>query len=125
MKDSKNFSGFDQYQMDAHDFASYGTDLMYPYLGLAEEAGEVLGKAAKFLRHTKGLSPHCSFRHALKSEIGEYREAVKKELGDVLWMVAEIATLNQLDLGDIAKGNLDKLADRRDRGVIDGSGDNR
>ena len=36
-----------EYQVKAHDFASYGENPMYPALGLAEEAGEVCGKIAK------------------------------------------------------------------------------
>lgn len=114
----------DEYQKKAHTFASYG-DKMYPYLGLAEEAGEVCGKAAKFIRHTKGLSPHCDLEYALAKEKGEYRDDVRKELGDALWMIAEIATLNGLTLEDIMRSNIAKLADRKNRGVIDGSGDDR
>lgn len=51
--------------------------------------------------------------------------AVKKELGDVMWMVAAIADDNGLSLSEIAEHNIAKLIDREQRGVIDGSGDNR
>jgi NTP pyrophosphatase (non-canonical NTP hydrolase) len=53
------------------------------------------------------------------------RKALSRELGDVLWYVAEIATHLGLDLGDVAANNTDKLLDRKDRGVLDGSGDDR
>jgi NTP pyrophosphatase (non-canonical NTP hydrolase) len=100
---------FDGYQEAAHSFASYGDRTTYPILALAEEAGEVCGKFAKALR--KGVEPDV--------------EAIKKELGDVLWNVAEIATLLDLDLSDVAWTNIAKLQDREDRGVVCGEGDNR
>lgn len=100
---------FDEYQEAAHQFAAYGDRSMYPVLALAEEAGEVVGKFAKALR--KGVEVD--------------KDAVKKELGDVLWNLSEIATLLDLDLEDIAIGNVYKLADREARGVVCGEGDNR
>jgi translation initiation factor IF-2 len=53
------------------------------------------------------------------------KEEIKKELGDVLWFVSEIATNLGISLEDVAHKNLDKLASRKERGVIHGSGDNR
>lgn len=82
---------------------------MYPVLGLAEEAGEVAGKFAKALRDKVVLDP----------------VVLKKELGDVLWMLAAIATDNSMSLADIAQTNLDKLKDRAARAVLTGHGDNR
>ena len=51
--------------------------------------------------------------------------AIKKELGDVCWMVSEIATLLDLKMSDVLYTNIEKLQSRVDRGVIHGSGDNR
>jgi NTP pyrophosphatase (non-canonical NTP hydrolase) len=48
-----------------------------------------------------------------------------KELGDVLWYVAQVATELGLDLDAIAEGNIEKLLSRQRRGVLSGSGDNR
>jgi len=48
-----------------------------------------------------------------------------KELGDVLWYVAQLATELELDLDEIAHANLDKLLSRQQRGVLSGSGDER
>ena len=48
-----------------------------------------------------------------------------KELGDVLWYVAQLATELELDLDKIAQANLDKLLSRQRRGVLSGSGDDR
>ena len=55
----------------------------------------------------------------------ERRTALAAELGDVLWYVAQLATEAGLDLDEIADDNLAKLLSRRDRGVLQGSGDAR
>jgi NTP pyrophosphatase (non-canonical NTP hydrolase) len=55
----------------------------------------------------------------------ERHQLLAKELGDVLWYVAAAAEELGLKLGDIAQANLDKLASRKARGVLGGSGDNR
>lgn len=114
-----------EYQKTAHGFASYGGNPMYAYLGLAEEAGEVAGKVAKFIRHNDGLSPNCDLQYALHDEKSKFVDALSHELGDVLWFVAEIATLNGLDMEGLMTQNIAKLSDRKSRGVIDGIGDNR
>jgi NTP pyrophosphatase (non-canonical NTP hydrolase) len=90
-----------------------GANLLYPTLGLCGEAGEVAEKIKKMVRDDAGvLSP-------------ERREALAKELGDVLWYVAQLATEAGLDLDAVAAGNLDKLLSRRERDVLRGSGDDR
>jgi NTP pyrophosphatase (non-canonical NTP hydrolase) len=87
--------------------------LAYPALGLAGEAGEVAEHAKKAIRDDGG-------------EItDERRAAMSKELGDVLWYVAQLATELGVDLDDVAQANLDKLASRQRRGVLSGSGDER
>ena len=85
---------------------------LYPALALGEEAGEVLGKIAKFVRKSS-------------DDEAELRELVKKELGDVLYQVSQLAYEFDLSLRDIAEGNVEKLTDRKERGVIVGTGDNR
>ena len=86
---------------------------IYPALALAEEAGEVAGKYAKAIRDEEGVLSE------------ERKAAIVKELGDVMWFVAELATCLDVKLEDIAQKNLAKLASRKERGVIHGSGDNR
>ena len=61
----------------------------------------------------------------MKEDLAKYKADIAKELGDVLWMVAEIATINNIDLGGIMDLNITKLTDRKARGVIVGEGDNR
>lgn len=115
-----------EYQVKAHDFASYGDNAMYPALGLAEEAGEVCGKTAKFIRHNNGMTPQDAEESSsplMRDEVAKFRTALMSELSDVMWMVAEIATLNGLGLDEIMEYNIVKLTERRSKGLIDGSGD--
>lgn len=114
-----------EYQGKAHDFASYGDNAMYPALGLAEEAGEVCGKIAKFIRHNNGMTPQDAEKSSsplMRDEVAKFRTALMSELSDVMWMVAEIATLNGLGLDEIMEYNIVKLTERRSKGLIDGSG---
>ena len=99
------------YQNRAHKTAIYPVNKSLEYLitGLASEVGEVSGKVAKYYRKD-----------------GEFpKEAVLDELGAVLWFVAELSTMLGSPLSKVAIGNIDKLASRKDRGVLKGSGDNR
>jgi len=103
------------YQKRSRVTAEYPREawLAYPALGLAGEAGEVAEHAKKAIRDDGGAVSR------------ERRAAMAKELGDVLWYVAQIATELELDLDEIAAGNLEKLLSRQRRGVLSGSGDER
>ncbi|MCQ2299945.1 MAG: hypothetical protein MJZ81_07480 [Bacteroidales bacterium] len=115
-----------EYQAKAHQFAKYGGNVSYPFCGLAEEAGEALGKFAKFIRKHEGMDPVTAAGwETMQDDVAEFKIDLKKELGDVLWMVAEIATTFDLELEQIMAGNLLKLDDRARRNVIIGEGDNR
>lgn len=116
---------FKEYQIKAHETADYPsgfvgdfngtntTNWLYPALGLSEEAGEVAGKFAKAVRDCNGY-------------IDEERyKAIKKELGDVLWFVSELCSCLGLSLEEVAEANIEKLASRKERNVIHGSGDDR
>jgi NTP pyrophosphatase (non-canonical NTP hydrolase) len=107
---------FDLYQDSAEATAIYpnkGDNLYYPALGLAGEAGEVCEKIKKIMRDQKGNLTE------------ENAEELVKELGDVLWYVANLACEINSSLSNVAETNLRKLKDRKDRGVLKGSGDNR
>jgi NTP pyrophosphatase (non-canonical NTP hydrolase) len=82
----------------------------YLSLGLAAEAGEVASLVAKAVRDSDG---------------NLNRESLKKELGDVLWFVAVLGQHYNIDMLDLAMGNINKLRSRASRGVIGGSGDDR
>jgi NTP pyrophosphatase (non-canonical NTP hydrolase) len=94
-------------------YPQQGDNILYPTLGLCGEAGEVAEKIKKMIRDDGGVLSD------------ERRAALSKELGDVLWYVAQIATEADLDLDAIADENLAKLLSRRDRNVLSGSGDDR
>ena len=87
--------------------------LIYPLIGLAGEVGEVQNKVKKIFRDRDGKLTADDV-----ADLGD-------ELGDVLWYLAILATELDLDLGDIAQANAEKLASRRARGVIKGDGDKR
>lgn len=55
----------------------------------------------------------------------ERKAELQKELGDVMWQLNGLITLLNLQSEEVAQQNLDKLASRQQRNVIDGEGDNR
>lgn len=81
-------------------------------LGLCGESGEVAEKIKKWLRGD------------FKS-LEEIIPDIRKELGDILWYCAVLAELCYLSLDDIAISNTHKLASRKKRNKIKGSGNNR
>lgn len=102
---------------------------MYMGWNLMAEVGEFAGKVAKHIRH----GDVCIYDNAIvfdgyKIELFEYHhyiEELKKEAGDILWQLSGLCKVMGWTLEDVAQINLKKLADRKQRGVIDGSGDNR
>lgn len=103
------------YQKDAMSTAIYGekNKIIYPSLGLAGETGEVCEKVKKVIRDNDGV-----FSDEKKQELA-------KEIGDVLWYVANLSNDIGFTLEDIALMNRDKLFSRKERNVLHGSGDNR
>lgn len=116
---------FDEYQRAALRSAIYPTGvgriggvfvnvgLDYVTMKLAGEVGEVAEKIGKIRRDKQGIMFEAD------------REALKKELGDVLWYVTAMANELGFDLEDVARANLEKLASRAKRGTLGGSGDDR
>ena len=99
---------FNQYQEEAHTTADYD-EPFYPWWGLAAEAIEVQELVGKqWLRGDDRPPPT--------------KEEIVSELSDVLWMLAEIATQQDIDLQEVADYNIKKLADRAKRGKIRGNG---
>ena len=104
------------YQRESRKTALYpdvGRNAIYPTLGLVGEAGEVADKVKKILRDKNGLFDN------------ESKEAIKLELGDVLWYVSQLSSELGYELKDVACANLQKLNSRKIRGKIQGDGDNR
>ena len=124
---------FDQFQEFTHSKARYNENVwlhkvhresvpseivsmtcMYPVLALAEEAGEVAGKVAKFIRKSQQ-----------GADVEQLKQDIKKELGDALFQISETARQFGFTLSEIAVANVDKLDDREARGVLIGVGDDR
>lgn len=99
-----------EYQDVASDTAIYPPEheIIYPALGLAAEAGEVANKVKKILRD-KNFD----------------RNGIADELGDCLWYIAALCRDLNIEMSEVAKGNLKKLKDRQDRGTLKGNGDKR
>lgn len=107
-------------------------NIVYMGFNLAGEVGELLSKLGKAVRHDQlhiatlplteqGTRPMTQ----TISVSDEEQELIKKEAGDVLWQLAGVCTVMGWSLDEVAEQNLSKLASRQQRGVIDGSGDER
>ncbi|MCX6761189.1 MAG: nucleoside triphosphate pyrophosphohydrolase family protein [Candidatus Nealsonbacteria bacterium] len=107
---------FEEYQKLSRETAIYpniGKNFVYPTLGLAGESGEVAEKVKKILRDNNGVLDE------------EKKKELTKELGDVLWYLAQIASEIGVPLEEVVFSNIEKLRSRFDRNKIQGSGDNR
>jgi NTP pyrophosphatase (non-canonical NTP hydrolase) len=107
---------FEEYQTKARETAIYpnkDSNFIYPTLGLVGEAGEVAEKMKKVLRDNDGIISE------------EKREEITKELGDVLWYIANLSKELNVSLEDVAQKNIEKLQSRQQRNELHGSGDNR
>jgi NTP pyrophosphatase (non-canonical NTP hydrolase) len=101
---------FNEYQDMAASTAIYRQEhqVIYPALGLAAEAGEVANKVKKILRD-KNFD----------------RSGIADELGDCLWYIAALCRDLNIEMSEVAQGNLKKLKDRKERGTLKGNGDKR
>lgn len=108
--------GFSEYQKQSQKTALYpnhGHSFIYPTLRVAGEAGEVVEKIKKAIREDGGKIT------------AERKKALQKEMGDLLWYLAQLVTETGIDLNEVAEGNIAKLLSRKERGVLPGDGDNR
>lgn len=106
----------DDYQKFSRETAIYPDldhNFVYPTLGLTGEAGEVANKIKKIFRDGQGVMTEAK------------SQELAKELGDVLWYTAQLATELHLSMDQIATQNLERLASRKERGTLHGDGDNR
>jgi len=105
-----------EYQTKAAETAIFPKDkaLEYLTLGLVGESGEIANKVKKLIRDGADVEGY-----------NDKLVQIANELGDVLWYCAMLANELDANMGRIMEGNLHKLADRKSRGVLGGSGDNR
>lgn len=120
-------TGLDEYQDWTVSTAKYykagecePESILYCSIGLTEEAGEVAGKVKKAMRGDDGGERGVPALVKLKRS-----EAIKLEMGDCLYYLARLAAECGFALSEVAAGNKAKLEDRKARGVLKGSGDNR
>lgn len=109
-----------EYQKKARETAMYprmGNNYIYPTLGLAGEAGEVVEKIKKLMRNEGIETPD-------KLPV-EKRDEIVKEMGDVLWYLSQLASELDIPFDVVAARNIEKLASRKERGVLNSEGDNR
>lgn len=111
--DFQHFQAYQQASRKTWGEVSMDSPIVYPTLGLVNEAGEVAGKIKKIFRDKGG------------NISAEDREALKYELGDVLWYLTQICTELDLTLQEVATANIEKLFSRLERGQIRGEGDTR
>lgn len=102
----------------------------YMFLNLVGEVGEFASKIAKAIRKNQFSinGSHLDVMYITDEEaaaIDKLKQELQKEAGDILWQLSGLCTVMGWNLEDIARQNLEKLASRQRRNVIDGSGDNR
>ena len=105
----------------------------YMFLNLVGEVGEFASKVAKAIRKSEitiggEAAVGIIENHPEVNDDTAYHflcKELQKEAGDILWQLSGLCTVMGWKLEDIAQQNLDKLASRQQRNVIDGSGDNR
>ncbi len=103
--------GLNEYQQVAQTTAIYPKKRALEYLstGLAGEVGELCSKVAKTFRKDSALPV----------------EETAHEIGDILWFCAQLSSELGYSLAEIGRMNLEKLRDRKERGVLQGNGDKR
>lgn len=110
---------YEKYALETAVYPCKGNNILYPALKLAGEAGEFADKVGKYWRNEGTDYPFPG------NYSSDQRRELIKELGDVLWYITACAHELSVDLSFVANTNIDKLRDRRKRGVIKSVGDNR
>ena len=105
---SSSFKGYSDW-VEGKIITEGQTRLIENALGLLGEAGEVAEKIKKKFRDNNRIEP----------------KEIVKELGDVLFYTVALANFYGYSLEEIIEINVDKLDSREERGVLQGSGDNR
>ncbi len=96
----------------------------YMLFGLGEEVGELFGKISKAIRKNWIVINNNNIEFS-ESTPADFMELLTKEMGDVEWMITGLASQFKKSKEEICQQNIDKLADRQKRNVIDGQGDKR
>jgi NTP pyrophosphatase (non-canonical NTP hydrolase) len=136
---------FDEYQKTVFESLTiYPQDakVLYPALGLSGEVAEVAEKVSVLPTELRALATELTLKMGIHAGLAanqvkkiirdddceitaERQAAIAKEIGGVLWYCAALATDLRLNLGDIARGNIELLSNRKERGTLRGDGDDR
>lgn len=95
------------YENKALEFRIPSADKLYVLLGLIGELGELYGKMAKGLRDEDEIIVD------------------PKEVGDVFWFLVMLCHDHGIDPDKVLEDNIAKLASRKARNTLQGSGDDR
>jgi len=99
-----------EYQKLTRETAIYPKEFAITYLTLG-----LTSKAKKIAKKIKKNIQNNSYDVIITAD----------EVGDVFWYLARLCDEMGFQTKDILKRNIDKLLDRKNRGVIGGSGDKR
>lgn len=108
-----DFNEYQDFTTSTVKYPKEDMELWYTALGLAGETGEVCEKIKKLYRDDNGILTEAK------------RLQIKREMGDVLWYMAQMARVLGYTFSSIPEENIKKLKDRTKRGVVQGDGDNR
>jgi len=105
---------FNEYQ-EWTSTTSILNDMQIDYftIALAGEVGEIAEKVKKVFRDKNGVFDPKD------------KKALAKELGDVMWYIAQFSRNLGYPLQEIIEMNIEKLESRKKRNVLGGSGDSR
>lgn len=106
---------FNEYKSEAIRTAIYPQNykIIYPALGMCGECGEVVEKIKKVIRDNQGIFDT------------DKTKEIEKELGDVLWYIANICNDLNIDFDNVAQNNINKVNARLQNNTLHGKGDNR
>lgn len=107
-------------------------NIPYMLFNLQGEVGELSSKIAKHIRRGE-LNFNCHTTNEGMNQASWNFEgddhltqaaldALIGELGDIAWQLAGVCSVLGIRLNDVCQQNLDKLASRKKRGVIEGEG---
>ena len=109
----KDFNTYQTESRKTWDIIPMDHPVVYPTMGLVNEAGEVAGKIKKIFRDQNGQITEAD------------KQSLKNELGDVLWYLTQVRTELGLTLEEVAETNITKIFSRQEGGKLGGDGDNR
>lgn len=105
-----------------------GHNMVFPAMGMAGEAGELLDKIKKHWRNESARTAGAFERNqeaamSAASLKPEQRQAIIEEMGDVLWYIHAMCQELGSSLEEVAFVNMEKCKGRLKRGTTLGEGD--